>query len=130
MAPFPARRAAALLTFALVAGAASVADAKWLIAPGDPSAGFYHPPAAGRYCPPIANATANPAIMVATAAEYYYGYDSGMFCEQVDYAKALDLLRQAGDSRDVAILLANLKAKAKAGDAQAAAVLAASGAPK
>lgn len=95
--------------------------------PGDPNAGNYGPPAKNRYCPEVKFTYSNPAIMIAAARFYFYGFDDGHSCIKVDYAAALDHLRKASDLRDLNAMLAELRKRAKAGDTAAAAALASFG---
>jgi hypothetical protein len=77
----------------------------------------------------IANAHASRQAMISAAITYYHGEYMGQHCLQVDYGKAFELLKQAGDTADYGSLLGDLKLKAASGNPKAAAALQKLGVP-
>jgi hypothetical protein len=71
----------------------------------------------------IANAHKNREGKIEAALLYYHGKRLGERCVAVDYIKAFELLREAGDTRHYASLLKDLRTKAAAGNPKAVAAL-------
>lgn len=64
-----------------------------------------------------------PTGMSRAAITYYHGIALGEPCVKVDYLKAFDLLRRAGDTRTYNSLLKDLRTKAASGNPRAIAAL-------
>jgi hypothetical protein len=71
----------------------------------------------------LKNANTSRSAMTQAGLLYYHGMQMGQSCVPVDYVQAFRLLRKAGDSRNFASLLADLKLKAASGNPKAAAAL-------
>ena len=116
----PAADMPALAPSAMVTGGVTPAQ---ILSRGDPSLQFYRAPANGRSCTPLANDQSNAAMMGAAARMYYFGYDDGRLCTNVDYVRAFALMRASHDTADFNTLLSDLRYKAKHGNKAAIAAL-------